>query len=289
MMRNLETHQNPWGVPQPRRADWADGLGVPVADGPAPDYLYWVGCAGSFDDRAKEVSRALVELLQEAGVSFAILGAREACTGDPARRIGHEFLFQTLAQQNVETMNALGATKVIVQCPHCFNTLRNEYPDYGGHYEVIHHTQLLDELVRAGRLRPTEEQRMLLTYHDPCYLGRHNGVYASPRDALAHVPGARQVEMPRHRERALCCGAGGSRMWMEERIGKRINDERMDEAVSTGAGTVCVACPYCLIMLDDAARTRGDEIEVLDVAQVLRRSLPSASSPSGGAPAGRAD
>jgi Fe-S oxidoreductase len=274
LLRNLESQSNPWGVSQSQRADWAEGLGVPVVNGTAPEYLYWVGCAGSFDDRAKQVSRAVAELLHRAGLSFAILGPRELCTGDPARRMGNEFLFQTLAERNVQTLDAAGVTKLIANCPHCYNTLRNEYPEYGGRYEVIHHTQLLAELVAAGRLRPTEEVRTLLAYHDPCYLGRHNDVYDAPRQVLSAVPGVRTVEMPRHRQRGLCCGAGGARMWMEERIGKRINAERMDEAAATGADTVGVACPYCLIMLDDGARDRGDSTQVLDVAQVVRRSLP---------------
>ena len=273
MLRNLESRSNPWGIAQSQRADWAEGLDVAVVNGAAPEYLYWVGCAGSFDERARDISRSVAELLQRAGVSFAILGPRELCTGDPARRMGNEFLFQTLAEQNVETMNAAGVTKVIANCPHCFNTLRNEYPQYGGNYEVIHHTELLGRLMAEGRLRPTEQVETLLAYHDPCYLGRHNQVYDAPRDVLASVPGVRTVEMPRHKERGMCCGAGGARMWMEEGIGKRINVERMDEAAATGADTVGVACPYCLIMLDDGAKGRGDTTEVLDIAQLVRRSL----------------
>jgi Fe-S oxidoreductase len=274
MLRNLENSSNPWGQPQSTRADWADGLGVPLVNGSAPEVLYWVGCAGSFDDRAKQISRSVADLLARAGVSFAILGPRELCTGDPARRMGNEFLFQTLAEQNVETMNAVGVRTIVANCPHCFNTLRNEYPQYGGDYEVLHHTQLLARLVEQGRLTPTEEVATLLTYHDPCYLGRHNEIYEPPRRVLDSVPGVEQVEMPRHGHRGLCCGAGGARMWMEERIGKRINAERMDEAASTGAETVGVACPYCLIMLDDGAKARGGTpIEVLDVAQVVGRSL----------------
>ncbi len=276
MLRNLESSSNPWGQPQSARGDWAEGLGVPLVDGAAPEILYWVGCAGSFDDRAKQISRAVAQLLTRAGVSFAILGPRELCTGDPARRMGNEFLFQTLAEQNVEMLNGAGVRTIVANCPHCFNTLRNEYPAYGGNYEVVHHTQLLARLVGEGRLEPSEEVSTLLTYHDPCYLGRHNEIYEPPRRLLDAVPGVRQVEMPRHHERGLCCGAGGSRMWMEERIGKRINAERMDEAASTGAGTVGVACPYCLIMLDDGAKARatGPPLEVLDVAQLIARSLP---------------
>ncbi len=275
LLRNLENASNPWGMPQAQRTAWADGLDVPVLAGgdEAPEILYWVGCAGSFDDRAKQVARSLARLLTAAGISFAVLGSRELCTGDPARRMGNEYLFQTLAEANVETLEGAGVRTIVANCPHCFNTLRNEYPRYGGRFEVVHHTQLLERLVREGRLRPTEELQTLLAYHDPCYLGRHNGVYRDPRALIERLPGVRTTEMPRHAERGLCCGAGGARMWMEERIGKRINQERADEAASTGADTVGVACPYCLIMLDDAHRARGDEIRVLDVAQVLERSL----------------
>ncbi len=276
MLRSLEGSGSPWGMSRSQRLDWAEGLDVPVLEGGerAPEYLYWVGCAGAFDDRAKKISRAVVEVLRQAGVTFAILGPRELCTGDPARRIGNEYLFQVLAEQNIETLNGSGVTKIVANCPHCFNTLANEYPEYGGRYEVIHHSQLFARLVAEGRLRPVRPVPALLSYHDPCYLGRHNGVYSEPRQVLDAVPGLRTVELPRHAERGFCCGAGGSRMWLEERIGKRINEERMDEAASTGADTVGVACPYCLVMLEDGARARGDQTtSVLDVAQVLARSL----------------
>jgi Fe-S oxidoreductase len=193
--------------------------------------------------------------------------------------MGNEYLFQTLAERNVETMQEAGVTKVIANCPHCFNTLRNEYPDYGGTFEVLHHSQLIARLVADGRLRPDGRVPATVAYHDPCYLGRHNDIYRDPRRAIEAVPGVRSVEMPRHAERGLCCGAGGARMWMEERIGKRINQERMDEAASTGADTVGVACPYCLIMLDDGARARGDDTRVLDIAQLLGRSLAGEPSP----------
>jgi Fe-S oxidoreductase len=275
LFRNLEATSNPWGQPQGQRAAWAEGLEVRVvAEGEtAPEYLFWVGCAGSFDDRAKAISRSTARLLSRAGVSFAILGPRELCTGDPARRMGNEYLFQTLVEQNVATLSDVGATKIVTSCPHCFNTLRNEYPDYAGRFDVVHHTQLLADLVASGRLTPTMQAESLLAYHDPCYLGRHNEVYGPPRRVLHAVPGLRTIEMPRHGARGLCCGAGGARMWMEERIGKRINQERMEEAASTGAETVGVACPYCLVMLDDGARARGDPISVADVAQILARSV----------------
>jgi Fe-S oxidoreductase len=274
LMRNLENTSNPWGIPQTQRADWAEGLNVPIVSGDAPEYLYWVGCAGSFDERARKVARAVAELLTIAGVDYAILGPQESCTGDPARRMGNEFLFQTLAEQNVETLNAANVKKVITNCPHCFNTLRNEYPEYGGVYEVIHHSELLADLIRTGRLTPSEPVNALATYHDPCYLGRHNQVYDAPRSVLEAIPGMSTVEMPRCNKNGFCCGAGGSRMWLEEKIGKRINVERMDEAASTGADTVAVACPYCVIMLDDGAKARGDGTNVLDIAQIVRASLP---------------
>src|SRR5438552_1075671 len=274
LLRNLESSSNPWGADQSQRADWAAGLGVRVLERcEAPEYLYWVGCAGSFDDRAKKIARAATRVLQRAAVPFAILGPGELCTGDPARRMGHEYLFQTLAEQNIRTLAAAGVRKIVVNCPHCFNTLRNEYPDFGGDYEVVHHTELFARLMKEGRLQPTEKVDELLTYHDPCYLGRHNGVYAEPREVLDRIPGLENREMPRHHERGFCCGAGGSRMWLEERVGKRVNLERTQEAISTGAGTLGVACPYCLIMLDDGAKAAGERIKVLDLAQVVARAV----------------
>jgi Fe-S oxidoreductase len=274
LLRNLESSSNPWGQDQLQRAGWADGLGVPVLDGaPAPDYLYWVGCAGSFDDRAKRVSQAVVLVLKTAGVEFGILGPRELCNGDPARRMGNEYLFQELARRNVQTLNGAGVRTIVANCPHCFNTLKNEYPDFGGHYQVVHHTELFAQLVREGRLRPGQLQGVV-TYHDPCYLGRHNGVYDEPRELLEAIPGLSTREMPRHRTRGFCCGAGGARMWMEEHLGKRVNVERTEEAISTGADTVGVACPFCLIMLDDGAKAKGEAIGVADVAQILAGVLP---------------
>ncbi|MGI5179814.1 (Fe-S)-binding protein [Dactylosporangium sp. CA-152071] len=291
MLRNLENKGNPWGAAQSTREDWTKGLDftVPnVADGGDFEYLFWVGCAGAFEDRAKKTTRAVATLLNEAGVSFAILGQGETCTGDPARRIGNEFVFQMLAQQNVETLNEAGVKKIVATCPHCFNTLANEYGQLGGHFEVIHHTQLLAQLVSAGKLTPVQPVDGAITYHDPCYLGRHNRVFAPPREVLGAVASSRDdaglVEMDRFAERSFCCGAGGARMWMEERIGKRINVERVEEALSTGAKTVAVSCPFCLTMLGDgvtgkkAAGAAPDDVEVVDVASVLLRSLSSNNS-----------
>jgi Fe-S oxidoreductase len=288
MLRNLENKGNPWGAAQSTREDWTKGLDftVPnVADGGDFEYLFWVGCAGAFEDRAKKTTRAVATLLNEAGVSFAILGQGETCTGDPARRIGNEFVFQMLAQQNVETLNEAGVKKIVATCPHCFNTLANEYGQLGGHFEVIHHTQLLAQLVSSGKLTPVQPLDGSITYHDPCYLGRHNRVFAPPREVLGAVAATQDdgglVEMDRFAERSFCCGAGGARMWMEERIGKRINVERVEEALSTGAKTVAVSCPFCLTMLGDgvtgkkAAGTAPEEVEVMDVATVLLRSIKS--------------
>ena len=294
MLRNIENKGNPWGLNDRAREDWTDGLDFEVrrveAGEPIPDeveYLFWVGCAGALEDRSKKVTRAFAELLDTAGVEFAILGAGETCTGDPARRLGNEFLFQTQAIQNVETLNSIGAKKIVATCPHCFNTLANEYPQNGGNYEVVHHTQLLARLVAEGRLTPIKPLDQLVTYHDPCYLGRHNKVYTPPREVLSTVPGLRQQEMHRCKERGFCCGAGGARMWMEEKIGKRINVERIDEALSLDPDVVSTACPYCMVMLSDAVTAKKqsgearEEVEVLDVAQILRRSL---ASPAEAAP-----
>ena len=236
---------------------------------PAPEVLYWVGCAASFDERARASAESTAKLLHAAGVDFAILGPREACTGDPARRMGNEYVFQTFAEQNVGTLNETGAGKIVTSCPHCFNTLANEYPDFGGGYEVVHHSQLLAELVRDGRITPTAGDGRI-TYHDSCYLARHNDVLASPRELVAAV-GA-PVEMERSGRSTFCCGAGGAHMWMEER-GSQINEERAREAAATGAGTLAVACPFCTVMLDDGMRQTGGELRVADVSTLLVEAI----------------
>ena len=289
MLKNLENKANPWGMAEDRRADWITELGfeVPVVDGKIGDdieYLFWVGCAGALDDRAKKTTKAIAELLHTAGVKFAVLGPMEACTGDPARRLGNEFVFSMLAQQNIETLNDAGVKKIVASCPHCFNTIAREYPQLGGNYEVIHHTQLLARLVADGKLTPAGTVEEKITYHDPCFLGRHNNVYTPPREIIDAVPGTQAEEMHRCKNRGFCCGAGGARMWLEERIGKRINTERIDEALQLDPDTVSTACPYCLVMLGDAVNAKKasgeakQTLEVIDVAQLLVRSVRSGSS-----------
>ncbi|QHC20243.1 (Fe-S)-binding protein [Streptomyces sp. GS7] len=300
MLKNLEKKGNPWGLAKKQRLAWTKEVdfevpvvGKDVEDLTEVDYLYWVGCAGALEDRAKKTTKAFAELLHIAGVKFAIMGGDEACTGDSARRLGNEFLFQQLGQQNVEALNmAFGedsedestkkpkaSKKIVATCPHCFNTIANEYPQLGGEFEVIHHTQLLQHLIDEGKLIPVTPVEGLITYHDPCYLGRHNKVYTPPREIIAKVPGLRNEEMHRHKERGFCCGAGGARMWMEERIGKRINNERVDEALSLNPDIVSTACPFCLVMLTDSVNGKKNDgkakesIQVVDVAQLLLDSV----------------
>ena len=293
MLKNLEKAQNPWGMQPKKRTEWIQELdfevpvfGETLEDISEVEYLYWVGCAGSLEDRAKKTTKAFAELLHIAGVKFAVLGGMESCTGDPARRLGNEFLFQMLGQGNVEMLNEVFGEdtprekrKIVATCPHCFNSLANEYPQLGGEYDVIHHTQLLDTLVSEGKLTPVTPIDQNITYHDPCYLGRHNKVYTPPREIIAKVPGLKNTEMHRCKEKGFCCGAGGARMWMEERIGKRINVERVDEALSTNPDVISTACPYCLVMLGDSitARKQAGEVpesmEVVDVAQLLLTSV----------------
>jgi Fe-S oxidoreductase len=282
MLRDVERASNPWGKPQTERAAWAEGLGVRVlepGDSP-PDVLYWVGCAASFDERARVSAESTAKLLLAAGLDVAILGPRESCTGDPARRAGNEYVFQAFAEQNVSTLNEAGVTKIVASCPHCFNTLGNEYPDFGGDYEVVHHSELLADLVREGRLEPGNGAGTI-TYHDSCYLARHNDVRADPR-AIVEAVGT-PIEMERREERTFCCGAGGAHMWMEERAGA-INEERVREAAETGAETLAVACPFCTVMLDDGVKSRGDDLRVVDVSTLLAESLDEQSPAAASAP-----
>ncbi|HMC69439.1 MAG TPA: (Fe-S)-binding protein, partial [Mycobacteriales bacterium] len=276
---------NPWGMSANSRLEWTQDLefDIPVVTDHIPDdieWLYWVGCAGALDDRARRSTQAIARVFNAAGIKFAVLGPMEACTGDPARRIGNEYLFQEMAKANIETLDGAGVKKIVASCPHCFNTIGNEYPQLGGNYEVVHHSQLLGRLVSEGKLNPQDPVVAKLTYHDPCYLGRHNDVMDEPRTVLDAIPGVQRVEMHRHGKRGFCCGAGGARMWMEERIGKRVNVERTDEALGTGAELIATSCPYCLIMLDDAVNQRRSEgslgerkVRVIDISQVLADSI----------------
>ncbi len=267
MLRDVERSSNPWGKPQTERSDWAADLGVRVLEpgDPAPEVLYWVGCAPAYDDRARAGAISTAKLLQKAGVDFAILGPRESCTGDPARRAGNEYTFQALAGQNIATLHGAGVTKIVASCPHCFNTLANEYGDFGGRYEVVHHTELLADLVQDGRLQPVVGTGTI-TYHDSCYLARHNDVREAPRELVSRI--GKPLEMANSGLNTFCCGAGGAHMWMEER-GSQINEERVRQAAETGAETLAVACPYCTIMLDDGVKGRSETMRVADVATLL--------------------
>ncbi len=280
MFNAMENQENPWALSNRNRAEWAEGLPleVPIVDGSEPfghEYLFWVGCAGSFDDRARKVTIATAKLLQRAGVDFAILGPSERCTGDPARRSGNEYIFQMLAMQNVETLNTMGVTKIITLCPHCFNTLGNEYPQLDGHYEVVHHSQLLELLIESRRLvldEATLDERVV--YHDSCYLGRHNDVYGAPRNVIGSLKGIQIVEAPRNGTTGMCCGAGGARMWMEETVGTKVNTERAGELIATDAKRIATACPFCYIMIDDGVKEHGrDDVVVQDISMHLLEAI----------------
>jgi Fe-S oxidoreductase len=287
--RNLEKAGNPWGANRADRNAWISECDFPVEviTGALPDeveYLFWVGCAGAYEERAKKTTKAVAELLYISGVKFAVLGARETCTGDPARRAGNEFLYQILARENIDTFNEVyanykGKKKVVVTCPHCFTTIGRDYKQQGFELEMLHHTQLLNTLVKTGRLKPVTQSSNSLTYHDPCYLGRHNQIYEPPRELLEST-GVELIEMPRNQERSFCCGAGGGRMWMEEKLGTRINMNRVEEAINTGAKEVAVACPFCRVMVSDGVTAKGSDTNVIDVAQVLLRSVKSESNQS---------
>lgn len=275
-LRSMEERGHPFRGTSASRTDWAKGLGVKtVAENGPPEILYWVGCAAAFDERNQQVAAAFAKLLQRAGVDFAILGEEERCTGDPARRIGNEYLFQTLARENIATLNGYGIKKIVTTCPHGFNTLKNEYPKLGGSYEVVHHTEMLADLVKEGRLRPEKRMDGVASFHDPCYLGRHNGVYDAPRQVLGAIPGLVVKEMGRCREGAFCCGAGGGLMWFEEKIGKRVSWERTEEALALQPQVLASACPFCLIMFEDALKVKDaiGRTRPLDVAELMAQSV----------------
>ncbi len=275
-LKGLERNGNPWGIGYDKRADWADGLDVKtMADDSDVDYLLWVGCAGSFDDRSKKVSTSLVKSLQKAGVSFAILGVEEKCTGDFARRVGNEMMYQMMAQENIETLNNYKVKKIIAACPHCLNTLKHEYPQMGGNYEVIHHAEFIDELVKSGKIILNKSLEGSLTYHDPCYLGRYNKIYDQPRSILQSISKDGLQELDRHGNESFCCGAGGGRMWMEETIGKRINVERAEEIANQNVATVAVSCPFCLTMIEDGMKEldKDEQIKTQDIAELVANNM----------------
>ncbi len=273
LFKNLETNFNPWAFNHQDRAAWAEGLNVKtMAEDSDTEYLYWVGCAGSYDARYQKVSRAFVQILQKAGVDFRILGTEEKCNGDAARRLGNEYLSDMLMTENVQTLNNYGVKKIITTCPHCYNTIKNEYPQYGGNFEVIHHTELIKKLLQEGRISLNESKDVTkITYHDPCYLGRYNSVYDAPREAIAQIEGIELVEMDKNRDKSFCCGAGGGRMFMEEDTGVRINEERTKQALDTGAELIAAACPFCMTMLSDGTKAfnKEDEVAVKDIAEII--------------------
>ena len=274
--RNLETNFNPWQMSWQTRTDWAKDLGIrTMSDASEAEYLYWVGCYGAFDERNKKVARAFVKLLQAAGVDFAILGNEEKCTGEPARRLGHEYLYQTLAQGNVETLKRYRFQTIVTACPHCFNTIRNEYPDFDGKFKVIHHSQLLDELVASGRLKVSKNRTERITYHDACNLGRYNDVYEEPRRVLAATATSSLVEMSLNRSRGFCCGGGGGRAWMEENEGRRVSQVRVEQAMEVKPDVLASACPFCLTMFEDGVKSKevADKIKTRDIAEILAESL----------------
>lgn len=276
--KSLENNGSPWAFPASERGAWAEGLGIKtMAEDSNSEYLFWVGCAGSFDDRYKKVSKAFAGIMQEAGIDFRILGSEEQCNGDTARRLGNEYLAQTLMQTNIETMNGYGVKKVVTACPHCFNSIKNEFPQFGGNYEVLHHTEMIDQLVSSGKIKvdPKVELVTNTTYHDSCYIGRYNDIYDAPRDILAKSTGKQPVEMERNKSRGFCCGAGGGRMFMEDNEGGRINIERSKEAIATGAETIATACPFCMTMMTDGVKTleKSEEVMVKDIAEIVFENI----------------
>ncbi len=275
--KGIERNANPWNVPQSDRLKWAEGLNVPtIEQNPEPDVLWWVGCAPATDARAQKTAQAFAKILNTAGVNFAVLGRNESCTGDPARRAGREDIFFAMASQNVEMLNEVKPKRIVATCPHCLHTIKNEYPSFGGNYEVVHHTQFINELVGAGKISlEVDKEQFTVTFHDPCYLGRHNKITDAPRDALKSM-GALTIEMPRNSAKSFCCGAGGAQMWKEEENGSaRVNQTRFAEAKSTGASTLAVGCPFCMAMMTDASKADGGDIQVKDVAELVAERLKS--------------
>jgi Fe-S oxidoreductase len=272
----METQGNPWGVDASTRADWAAGLDIPtMAEKPEAEYLYFVGCAGSFDDRAKRTTQAVARIFKAANVDFAILGVEEPCNGETARRIGNEYLFQTMAQMAVEVLGNYKVRKIVTNCPHCFNTFKNDYPQFGGHYEVVHATELVEHLIASGKLSFELGQERAITFHDSCYLGRYNDVFEAPRNILGMIPGVQLREMQRSRRFGMCCGAGGGRMWMEEDPSQRVNTRRVDQALETNPDAVAVACPFCMTMIDDGLKAKGMEgkVPALDVMEIVAGAM----------------
>ena len=274
IFKNMETQGTPWAFSPETRSDWAEGLDIPrMSENPKIDVLLWVGCAGAYDERNKKVVRAFASVLKKAKIPFAILGNEERCTGDPARRIGNEYLYQTLARSNIEVLQRYDVKKIVTSCPHCFHTLKNEYPDFGGHYEVFHHSQYLASLIAQGKIKPSQKYEETITFHDSCYLGRWNGITEDPREVLRSLPGAHAVEMKKHHQESMCCGAGGGRMWMEETLGKRINLTRTEQALETGASTIATSCPFCLTMLSDGVQSKmATKTKVLDIAELINET-----------------
>jgi Fe-S oxidoreductase len=287
--QSLERNGSPWAFSATDRSRWADGMDIPTMAalqerGERADVLFWVGCMGSFDDRAKKIAVAVARILQAAEIKFAILGQEESCNGDPARRMGNEYLYQMLAKQNIETLNRYDVSTIITSCPHCFHQIGNEYPQLGGNYEVIHHSTYIERLLADERLPLATEngKRLTVAYHDSCYLGRYNDIYEAPRDTIRRaLPVVDLVEAPRSRDRGLCCGAGGGRMFMEERQGKRINVERTEELLATGADEIAVACPFCMTMVTDGLKAKESSVPVRDIAEVVAGQLAGAGSSSG--------
>jgi Fe-S oxidoreductase len=276
IFKGLEVNSNPWNLGFDKRANWAADLGVKtLVEDPEAEVLYWVGCAGSFDERNQKVSRAMVNILQKAGVRFAILGTEEGCTGDPARRLGNEYLYHTLAQQNVETLNRYQVKEIVTHCPHCFHTIKNEYPDLGGSYTVYHSSEYIDQLLRRDLITPQQANAQRTTFHDPCYLSRHNRRYEAPRSALAAVPQLKLQDIAQSKNRTFCCGAGGGAVWKEEKEGSRINYTRVEQLMAANPETIAVGCPFCMIMMDDAIKGKNldEQVQVKDLVEIISESL----------------